>query len=195
MLADRNENARIISGLMRQVERLTGLTSRWNGLVNINEETDFHGNPPYLAKKDWSCSITVHESLPATPDSFATLIHESLHSVSVGLEFSAFRDYRGYEEGVVEKLTRLLAPSIAEETQVGIRIEQRDSFNGFINHLERLRELTAQSEMAFYLALLATPLASREQTVIQWVMRANPEEKDIRLLARIGISLRSLRGH
>jgi hypothetical protein len=110
------------------------------------------------------------------------------------IPFSAFREYRGYEEGVVEKLTRHFASSIAAEMQVAIHYENRDSFDDFINHLERLRELTGQTEESFYLGLLATPLASREQSVIQWVMKANPDENEIRLLARIAFALRALKG-
>ena len=99
-----------------------------------------------------------------------TLIHEMLHAHSVGYNRSAFDDFPGWEEGVVEKLQRLLRPQVLE--RLGITIpeavfaeeEERHEFNPYIAALETLFRLVQQpgeSEVDFYVTLLSTPISQR----------------------------------
>jgi hypothetical protein len=41
--------------------------------------------------------------------------------------------------------------------------------------MERLRVKTEKEKEEFYLALLKTPLADREETVVKWIQEANPD--------------------
>ena len=183
----------LIEALLPHVESLTGLPSRWNGQVHFTDAVNVRGEPAYLAKKDWSCSITVHVERANSSRLFETLIHEAFHSVSAGLTFSAFQKFPGFEEGVVEWLTRRFGPQIAQEMNRTASF-QRDVFERALAALNALWMLTNRLEEEFYLGLLRTPLAQRQESVVQWVGEADPLQSRARILARISLLLRQLRG-
>ncbi len=180
--------------VQQHIEQLTGLPSRWNGTLHITEEVDVENVPACRAKKEWGCSITLHAAYLDTPGLFQTIVHEMMHSVSVGLTPLGFRRFRGYEEGVVERLTRLLHPQIAGAMNIAVASETRDAFDNYILSLEQLRGLAQMDTHAFYLGLLQTPLEGREALVVQWAKQQYAHESEARVLARIVSLLRGLRG-
>src|SRR5262249_25153726 len=156
-------------------------------------EVDINNSPMFSAVKEWDCSVSIHLAAIEAPGLFERLVHEALHGVSVGVTYAAFRSFRGYEEGVVEKLTRLFGPRIAEIMQISASFEARDAFESHLACLERLRAVANMEEESFYVGLLRMPLADREQAVVKWTIGANEEEPAVRVLARISTLLRSLR--
>lgn len=179
--------------ILSHVEMLTGLASRWDGTIHLSEEVDIGGHPRFTARKDLSCSLTVHQSFLHDPKLYGTLVHESLHAVSVGVTRAAYDQFQGYEEGVVEKVTRLLGPHIAAAMGIAYDFGTRTSYLSALGLLEQLRAKTGRAEEEFYLELLKTPLAQREQTVVQWTMEASPNMPRARVLAQIAAISRGLK--
>ena len=176
------------------VEQATGLLSRWNGTVDFTSEVNIDDLPVFIARKEWNCGITLHLTVLDNPGLLGTLIHEMLHSVSVGMTPSSFAKYAGFEEGVIEWFTRQLGPQIASITNAGTPFTQRTAFGPYVEALEHLRAMTMQNDQNFYLQLLQTPLSERHSTVVQWVQNQHPTETTARVLARIAFDLRRLRG-
>ena len=170
------------------VERLTGLRSRWSGsvvLMNSREIMAMRGQP-VLAEKRWSCDILLNTALMSSPTRWRTYIHEMLHSVSIGLNEQDLRRMRGWEEGVVEQMQRLLRPRIL--TDVGIvvpeevfaAVDHAWTLNGFVEALETLRSALEREADAFYLELLRTPLRER----LSYMLAQDPTPEFKRLFAR-----------
>jgi hypothetical protein len=96
-----------------------------------------------------------------------TLIHELLHSYSAGYNSPDYDAYRGWEEGVVEQLQRLLRQ--AALTRIGVAVtdavfedeEASHRYNPFIAALEALRAILGTQAETFYLDLLAAPIRDR----------------------------------
>jgi hypothetical protein len=98
------------------VEEITGLRSRWNGAVELVP------TPGYRGAKRFSCAIVLDASLVGDDTRWRTSIHELLHSVSAGYVPSDYRSLRGWEEGVVEQLQRLIRPSLL--ARVGVVVPE-----------------------------------------------------------------------
>jgi hypothetical protein len=143
------------------VEEITGLRSRWNGVVELIPKADFMG------KKPFSCTILIDAALARTEARWRTLLHERLHAVSAGYTPSDYLAFLGWEEGVVEGLQRLLRPEILARLGVEVpdevfhAIEAPHPFNRHIDALERMRESLSLPVPAFYLDLLRTPIRDR----------------------------------
>src|ERR1041385_3340314 len=88
------------------IETITGLPSRWSGELHFTNDLDFDLAPVFVARKDWRCSISLHQSLLDSPQIVVSIIHEGFHSVSSGVTPFTVDQVRGLEEGVVEALTR-----------------------------------------------------------------------------------------
>lgn len=152
-----------------EVERLTGLRSRWNGQVTIlrGEDMRLMQGKGALAEKQWSCGILVSAEIADADIRWRTLIHEMFHSVSVGLTMPEYQRLRGWEEGVVEALQRLWRPQILANLHVTISEdvftlwEKQWVFHRYIDALEGLRQHLGIASTDFYLALLKTPLPER----------------------------------
>ena len=153
-----------------EVAQRTRLPTRWNGKAIIQTAMDAPGIPVRNGAKNWDCSIEVHVTRLSPPGRYATSVHEALHSVSVGLNPADFRAFKGYEEGVVEQLTRQMQGEIAAALSFQGIMERRTAYNRYVLLLENLRGLTQREENAFYLDLLRTPLCNREDTVLQWIL-------------------------
>lgn len=154
----REELERIVSAL----GPLTGLPSRWNGSVELVRDARVLGRKPF------DCHVVINERLVGEPVRWRTLIHEALHSFSAGYNSTDYQSLRGWEEGVVEQLQRLLRPGILQSMNVEVEeavfegAEAGHPFNPFIAHLESLRlALSREDEVAFYAELLATPIRQR----------------------------------
>ena len=143
------------------VETHTGLTSRWNGSLQVRGLTfSFSG------QKHRSCAISIHENVLLRPaQRWSTLLHEALHSVSAAFLSSGPLD--PWEEGIIEQTQRILRPTILAEFGIRIaddEIDARDSahpYNADIDRLEVLRRVLHREMIEFYLSLLAASAAER----------------------------------
>ena len=143
------------------VEELTGLPSRWSGVVELVPNADFRG------KKRFSCLIQIDAILARQDSRWPTLIHEALHCVSAGYVAADYRQFPGWEEGVVEKVQRLLRPQILTRLTIALdstliaESEHGHRYNVYIEALETLRQQIGVDEYLFYKTLLQTPIKDR----------------------------------
>ena len=166
------------------VEAATGLPSRWNGgLLILAEGTDeawaAQALPrvSYLAKKEWNCSITVVESVLQDNRRWRTLLHESLHSVSVGLTEPDYQRFRLWEEAVVESLQRLYRPLLLQSLGLNLEEEQFQAletawrYNSALNALGQIAAERPEVPFQDLLeALLRTPLSERSRLAFDWAV-------------------------
>lgn len=142
------------------IEEITGLRSRWNGTVELLAGPDFKG------KKPFSCGIVLDAALAEKEERWRTLIHELLHAVSAGYSPSDYRAMRGWEEGVVEQMQRLIRPDVLVRIGVGVpetvfeTVEASHLFNRYIEALEA-------EKLAFYRDLLNIPIRSRPASLFE----------------------------
>ncbi|HZP80311.1 MAG TPA: hypothetical protein VFB21_01615 [Chthonomonadaceae bacterium] len=179
--------------IVAAVEEITGLPSRWSGRLNVvsSQEADLQANRPFSAKKEWNCHISIVDVLVNKDERWRSLIHEALHSVSVGHQEQDYRQFRGWEEGVVEWLQRRYRPDILNRLGLSIpeetfaRAEATWLFNPAIEALQRIAaQLPMASELAFFETLLKTPLKDRLAFVQAWGMREAQDPKQfMRVLA------------
>ena len=164
------------------VEETTGLSSRWNGgLLILADGTDeawaAQAMPrvSYRAKKEWSCSITVMESIVQDDQRWRTLLHECLHSVSVGLTEPRYQQFAPWEEAVVENLQRLYRPLLFQ--YLGISLEEGplqalETTWGYNFAVEALSKIAAERPEVpfreFLEAMLRTPLPDRPAFAFNW---------------------------
>ncbi len=169
------------------LSNLTGLSSRWNGEVELSQD------PSALGRKPFTCRIVINRSLVNLPVRWRTLIHEALHSFSAGYNRDDYQSLRGWEEGVVEQLQRLLRPSVL--TQLSIvadatifqDAEEDYPFNEYIQVLEQLRiALGPQPIQDFYLTLLATEIKNRPGLILNKRIQLRQDKRYafIRLFSR-----------
>lgn len=161
-----------LSGIIAELTALTGLPSRWSGRVELVPNAEFKG------QKRPICDIRIDAALAAKDERWSTLIHEALHSISAGYNSNDFRDFRGWEEGVVEQLQRLFRPMIF--TRLGVDLaaeifypaEEAHPFNRYIAAIEALRLSLlknapfGRTQQEFYLDLLAVPIRERPDSII-----------------------------
>ena len=155
---------------LRSIEHILteiiGRPSRWSGRVELTND------PQVFGKKPFGCDIIVNESLLGRDVRWRTLIHEMLHSYSAGYNRQDYDEARGWEEGVVEQLQRLLRPQILTRLFVVVNegvfqsVEASHDYNRYVAALERLREALGHDEQAFYLRLLATPIRDRAALLV-----------------------------
>lgn len=157
---------------------LTGLTSRWNGEIELSQDTRAFGRKPF------SCRIVLNERLADQPVRWRTLIHEALHSFSAGYNREDYQAWRGWEEGVVEQLQRLLRPSVLAQLPITVDtavfevVEKAYTFNEYIEALEQLREASAsRAAQEFYLDLLATEIKDRPGLILGRNFQLPQEER------------------
>lgn len=155
-----------ITRITAVLEPLTGRVSQWNGRIELISDADFLGRKPF------SCSILLDTTLASQEVRWRTLIHESLHALSAGYDINAFQQFRGWEEGTVEMLQRLLRPTVLSQIGVAVeetifqKVEQEHPFNSYIEALENIRRAFGQATEAFYIALLQTPLRDRYSSLV-----------------------------
>lgn len=165
-------------GIAGVLSELTGLTSRWSGEVELSQDARAFGRKPF------SCRIVLAERLAEQPVRWRTLIHEALHSFSVGYNLQDYQTWRGWEEGVVEQLQRLFRPAVLTRLYVTIdaavfgEAEVDYLFNKHIKALEQLRGATGAGEAQdFYLDLLATEIKDRPGLILSRRFQLPPEER------------------
>lgn len=168
-----------IRRVVAEVEALTGLRSRWNGSVTVLDDRTaaMLSREPFFARKDWSCALTVLDPVASAPSRWRTLIHEALHSVSVGLTAQSYAQVPLWEEAVVENLQRVYRPAFlhslgVDAPEVVFEAEETNwRFNPALGALLRISAALAEtglSEREFLEWLLRTPLADRKATALRW---------------------------
>lgn len=158
---------------------LTGLDSRWNGEVELSQDIRAYGRKPF------SCRIVLNERIAEQPIRWRTLIHEALHSFSAGYNSGDYQTWRGWEEGVVEQLQRLLRPSVLAQIAVTVdeavfqSVEESHTFNEYVEALERLREAAdLRTSQEFYFDLLATEIKNRPGLILSRRFQLPQEERE-----------------
>ena len=148
--------------VIRLIEAQTGLLSRWNGSLRVRDLT-FR----FSGQKHRSCGISIREDVLAMPPfRWPTMIHEGLHSVSVGMAVAGLTP-DPWEEAIVEQTQRILRPAILGALGVEIAgddLGARDDghpYNADIRRLEILRQVLRREPRDFYLSLLASSPSQR----------------------------------
>lgn len=148
--------------IIQVLEDILGRPSRWNGKAYLARSLSFGGAAHYDG------SISISEYADADPDlRWRTMIHEALHTFSPQYSHPQYIATRGWEEGVVEQMQRLLRSQVLAALQVSVHemalaeAEANHSYNVYITALEDLRDRLGDSPMSFYRLLLATPLPER----------------------------------
>ena len=156
------------------IQQITGLSTRWNGTVQLVPQADFKGLKPF------TCAIWLDLLTATLSVRWRTLIHEALHAISAGYNVHDFMANRGWEEGVVEQLQRVLRPEVLQQIGVVVDetifadVEAEHLFNGYIAALEAIRAEFAEAEQSFYLELLQTPINKRYASLLAKAM-ARPD--------------------
>ncbi len=121
-------------------------------------------------------SILLNAAVAERPVRWRTLLHEALHSVSVGYIRVDYDTLIGWEEGTVEQLQRLLRRRVLESLGVDVaeevfaETEADYPFNPYINALEDVRDVLGVPPLDFYLRLLNTPIAQRPGSIFGQTM-------------------------
>lgn len=173
-----------VEGEVRQIvafiEETTGLRSRWNGGVRVvDSDTAALLSPvPFLAKKDWGCGITLLETTTGA-GRWRSLLHEALHSVSVGLTEPDYRRLRLWEEAVVETLQRMYRPALLRHLGLDIAesrfaiVEATWPYNRAMEALGRIAaERPEVPAREFLEQILRTPLPDRPAFAFAWGRQA-----------------------
>lgn len=84
---------------------MLGRPSRWSGIVELTEDPYIRGAKPFR------CDIIINAELSEKDLRWRTLIHEMLHTFSAGYQPLDYASFRGWEEGIVEQLQRVLRPA------------------------------------------------------------------------------------
>jgi len=167
-----DELNRIISLL----EEITHRRSRWNGVVELSDDSSFYG------KVHSSGNILIARTIVDLDVRWRTEIHEALHTLSEGLSPSDYVDFVGWEEGVIEQTQRLLRPELLLRLGVSISnsvfdlVEARHQYNSYISALESLRQQLGQASPDFYIRLLTVPLKQRPGYIIREAQKLQTEE-------------------
>ena len=151
---------------MRQIvgalSELLGRPSRWTGALELTNSLFSSG----VAHLDGRIEIT--RAVWRQPQyRWRTVVHEALHLCSPSYTSHEYSLNRGWEEGTVEQLQRLLRQEVFQ--RMGVEMAEdafavRDAeheYNDYIKALESLRQPLRMSSFDFYAWLLATPLPSR----------------------------------
>ena len=142
--------------------------SRWNGQVSLVPSLTFAGAAHY------SGSISISELVYTDADlRWRTLIHEALHTFSPRYTRYEYGNVRGWEEGVVEQMQRLVRPHVL--SALGAAVNEERLFNAeawhpyniYITFLEDLRLRLGDAPFSFYKMLLACPVVERSMILRQ----------------------------
>ena len=152
----------VLTQVVTVLKELTDTPSRWTGSVELTESLFTSG----IAHLDGRIEIT--RTVWQQPQyRWRTVIHEALHLCSPFYTKHQYSLARGWEEGVVEQLQRLLRQEVLERIGVTMPEETfavRDAlheYNGYIQALESLRVPLQRPTLEFYGWLLKTPLPNR----------------------------------
>ena len=170
--------------IIQVLENILGRPSRWNGNVYLARTLSFGGAAHYDG------SLSLSENVNADPDlRWRTMIHEALHTFSPPYSRSEYIAARGWEEGVVEQMQRLLRPQVLSHLQttvyedVLLEAEANHPYNVYISSLEDLRRHLGDLPFNFYRLLLAAPLPERALILRRGSILLNEPERQVFLSA------------
>ncbi len=114
------------------LESILERPSRWNGQVSLERSLSFSGVAHY------SGSISINELVYADINlCWRTLIHEALHTFSPQHTRYEYNAVRGWEEGVVEQMQRLVRPQVL--TALGVAVNEQALLEVEENHPYNIR--------------------------------------------------------
>ena len=162
---------------------MTGLKSWWRGEVHVIQPSEqIFSHRQFTARKDWDCSFSIVATLTNDDVRWRTLIHEALHSVSVGLNAQDYGPYLGWEEATVETLQRLIRPSIlarlgvSVEEALFVRVESIWRYEHYVTAIRQIAtEFPGVSGEEFFRTLLGVHLRDRTAYVFAWGKRDVPD--------------------
>ncbi len=169
-----NDYQRVLRELQeieQAIEELTPLRSRWNGTLRLETLRGERGG------KSFSCDIKLRPHLAVSPMRWRTLIHEMFHACSAGFQIYDFNANLGWEEGVVEQLSRLYRAPVLERLDVEVDLntlavsDEDHPFNKYIAALETIRVEMEAHPVNFYIDLLMTPIRERYSSLLQKALR------------------------
>ncbi len=188
---------------------LSGRECRWNGnFVPVN----------YLltwGQIQWdearaSCAICVDRGVLSTEARWIVYFHEMLHAFSTGAEEpGVYFGLRGWEEGLVETLERLLRPELVQELGLQFsapvleEIRQYESLNNYNRYVRALEAISQEAGYdtgawrTFLIELLSTPLLDRSYQTItsaNAALQSFPIVERNRRLAKIAAACQELYG-
>lgn len=150
------------------LEMLLERRSRWTGSVELTDNLFSSG----IAHLDGRIEIT--RAVWRQPEyRWRTVIHEALHLCSPAYTKYEYSLSRGWEEGVVEQMQRMLRQEVLQRLGVVMpeaAFAERDAaheYNGYLQALESLRQPLKLTELDFYRWLMAVPLPDRLRAVKQ----------------------------
>ena len=158
-----------LARLIPEIERLSGLRTRWVGVVWVRE-----GGFLFAGQKHGWCGISLRGDILLDPPArWRTMIHEGFHSVSAA--FGAARlhpEQRAWEEAIVEQCQRLFRQQLLHG--IGVDIEearfregdQQHPYNRHIRALEAHRASLGSTPETFYLRLLRAGPTDRAALVL-----------------------------
>ncbi len=118
--------------------------------------------------------------LAGKAERWRTLIHEMLHTFSAGYQPLDYVAFRGWEEGVVEQLQRILRLEILAEIGIAVEetvfaaVEATHEYAEYVGALEAMREALAEEPRAFYFRLLSIPIRDRRRLMFEQGMALPP---------------------
>ena len=181
-----------VSAIEPIISRITRLPSRWKGEIEIHDGGD-KGTKPFR------CNMQLSTSIVGSDARWRTLIHEDLHAHSAGLSNESFVSNRGFEEGVVEQLQRLLRDQIIAELPEYLRagydkeeydlLDRGHTYNIYIAAYERVRKAMGDEPEDFYLDLLRQPVEKRN---LHMILRASGKQGNPIPKARLAKSLEAV---
>jgi hypothetical protein len=154
-----------VSDVIAALSQILESPSNWSGTVELVQEAGFKGQKPFR------CDILLNAALEKDDARWRTILHEALHSFSQGYNREDFESFRGWEEGVVEKLQRLLRPAVLSALKITVEetvfnaFEERHLYNSYLEALAELQQVVGQPEQQFYTNLLKTPIRDRSASV------------------------------
>ncbi len=176
-MSDAERIHRELSGIVAALSKITGLPTHWSGRVELVEEAAFKGQKPF------QCDILLNANLVDEGVRWRTLIHEALHSFSAGYQREDFEKFRGWEEGVVEKLQRLLRQKVLSLLAVTVPesvflvFDRSHLYNTYLDALAELQVFSGQSEHQFYLDLLGIPIREHSASVYSLVRQLTGQDR------------------
>jgi hypothetical protein len=174
------------------VTRLLSTTNRWNGSVELVESDRFKG------RKRFDCGIEIEYTAAQSAARWRTLIHEMIHAQSTGLTREDFRMHKGWEEGTVENLQRLIRGQVLAE--IGVTVDEAilvadDATYTYEQHVKDLEALRValnqmngwsknepEDKICFYRDLLDMQLKTRPVRIMRWARNMPPERSRAFLL-------------
>ena len=176
--------------LILELEVALDRPSRWNGKVYLARTISFGGAAHYDG------SLSLSESVYTDPDlRWRTMIHEALHTFSPSYSRMEFTAARGWEEGVVEEMQRLIRSQLLSSLHIRVnenvltRAEENHPYNVYILSLEDLRGHLGDQPLNFYRSLLATHLPERALMLRRGSILLNEPERQAFLSAWLKAAL------